>query len=100
MWAAARTFCAEVAKWLYHKSVNFSWTGCATETMRRSHQSDPTPCCSDSCWLYCLRAAGVAPLPGAWGSAKEGIGVATAPGSASGSEPNMASTQEGQAWVR
>ena len=44
MCAAARTFCAEVAKWLCHSSVNFSCTGCCTATMRRSHQSDSTPC--------------------------------------------------------
>ncbi|GAB4900262.1 hypothetical protein MAHJHV33_13020 [Mycobacterium avium subsp. hominissuis] len=94
--AATRTFCAEVAKWLCHNKVSFSWNGWRTTTMRRIHQSDSTLCCSVSCWLYCLRAAGVARLPGGWGAGRAGIGVASAPGSASGSAASIASRWPGQ----
>src|ERR1700757_383955 len=83
MYAAALTFVADVAKWLCHSSVSFSWMGCSTAAIRRSHHADSPAICSDNCWLYCLRAAAVAFFPGGGpGGANDGIGVAAAPGSA------------------
>src|ERR1700740_2867237 len=93
MYAAALTFVADVAKWLCHSSVSFSWMGCSTAALRLSHHADSPAICSDNCWLYCLRAAAVAFFPGGGpGGANDGIGVATAPGSAAWSLPRARPT--------
>lgn len=73
--AAIRTFCADVAKWLCHNNVSFSYSGCPTLIMRRSQHCSSSSFCSARWCRCCLRAFVIAAAVGIGIGVQRGVDI-------------------------